>query len=70
MAESSIVALVFRDLVDAYDELSSGSKSPKAVRQSFANFVNLSQKLTSHMRKEYRAKRGEPWVAADFDEVP
>jgi hypothetical protein len=37
MAESSIVAVVFQDLADAYAELSSGSTSPKAVRRSFAN---------------------------------
>jgi hypothetical protein len=67
MAESSIVAVVFQDLADAYAELSSGSTSPKAVRRSFANFVNLSQQLTSHMRREYSEKKGEAWVASDFD---
>lgn len=67
MVESSIVAVVFRDLADAYTELSSGSTSPKAVRRSFATFVDLSQKLTSHMRTEYTEKKREKWIASDFD---
>jgi len=66
MTESSIVAVVYQDLADAFAELSSESTSPKAVRRSFANFVDLSQKLTSHMRKEYSEKKGKPWVASDF----
>lgn len=66
MTESSIVAVAYRDLADAYAELSSESTSPKAVRRSFANFVDLSQKLTSHMRKEYSEKKGKPWIASDF----
>ena len=66
MAEHSIVALVFQDLTDAFDELASGGTSPKAVRRSFASFVDLSQKLTSHMRKEYSEKKGEKWVPSDF----
>jgi hypothetical protein len=67
MTESSRVAVAFRDLADAYDELSSGSTSPKAVRRSFASFVDQSQKLTSYMRKEYREKKGKEWVPKDFD---
>src|SRR5918993_2141662 len=67
MTESSRVAVAFRDLAEAYDELSSGSTSPKAVRRSFASFVDHSQKLTSYMRKEYKEKKGEKWVPKDFD---
>jgi len=66
MTESSIVAVVYQDLAEAYAELSSESASRKAVRQSFTNFVDLSQKLTSHMRKEYSEKKEKPWVASDF----
>jgi len=66
MSESSIVAVAFRDLADAYGELSSGSTSPMAVRRSFADFVDLSQKLTSYMRKEYSAKKGEKWEASAY----
>ena len=36
------------------------------VRRSFASFVNFSQQLTSHMRKEYKEKKKEKWVAEDF----
>lgn len=67
MAESSIVDVVFQDLSDAFAEVSSGSTSPKAVRRSFGSFIDLSQKLTSNMRKEYSAITGQSWVAARFD---
>ena|SRR5215212_2318495 len=67
MTGSSIVAVVFQDLSDAFAEIASGSTSPKAVRRGFGNFIDLSQKLTSTMRKEYSAKTGESWVASDFD---
>src|SRR5215203_2242884 len=67
MTQSSIVSVVYRDLVDVYAELSSGNTSPKAVRRSFASFVDLSQKLTSHMRREYSEMMGEKWVPSSFD---
>jgi hypothetical protein len=67
MSEASNVALAFRDLRDAFEELSSGSVSPVAVRRNFTTFVDLSQKLTSYMRKEYGEKKGQTWVASDFD---
>lgn len=67
MPSASIVAVVFQDLEDAYDELSSGSISPVAIRRSFARFLDLSQKLTSYMRKEYSEKKGQEWVASTFD---
>ena len=66
MSEPSIVAVAFRDLADVYGELSSGSTSPIAVRRSFARFVDLSQKLTSYMRKEYSATKGEKWDASAY----
>jgi hypothetical protein len=68
MAEPSIVSVAFRDLADTYGELSSGDSSPKGVRRGFANFVDLSQKLTSHMRTEYSEKTGKKWVPSSFDD--
>jgi hypothetical protein len=67
VSEASIVAVVFRDLADTLDELSSGSASPVAVRRNFGTFVELTQKLTSYMRIEYSEKKGQTWVASDFD---
>ncbi len=67
MTESTMVSVVYRDLMDSYAELSSGNTSPKAVRRSFASFVDLSQKLTSHMRREYSEKTRKKWVPSSFD---
>ncbi len=66
MAEHSIIALVFQDLTDAFDELASAGTSPNRFRRSFVSFVDLSQKLTSHMRKEFGEKKGKKWVPSDF----
>jgi hypothetical protein len=41
--------------------------SPVAVRRNFVTFVDLTQKLTSYMRKEYSEKKGQTWVASDFE---
>jgi hypothetical protein len=67
MSEFSIVDVVFQDLSDAFAEVTSGSTSPKTVRRSFGNFVNLSQKLSATMYKEYSAKTGQSWSASDFN---
>ena len=67
MSKLSIVDVVFQDLSDAFAELTSGSTSPKKVRLSFGNFVNLSQKLSANMYKEYKAKTDQSWNASDFD---
>jgi hypothetical protein len=67
MNEASTVAVAFRDLKDALEELSSGSVSPVAVRRNFATFVDFSQKLTSYMRKEYSEKTGQTWDPSGFD---
>jgi len=67
MSEASNVAVAFQDLTDALEALSSGSASPVAVRRTFVTFVDLSQKLTSYMRIEYSEKKGQTWVASDFD---
>jgi hypothetical protein len=67
MSEASNVTVAFRDLTDALEALSSGSVSPVAVRRNFATFVDLSQKLTSYMRKEYSEKTGRTWDPSGFD---
>jgi hypothetical protein len=66
MSELSTVELVFRDLEDALDELLAESISPKQVRRNFVRFLDLTQKLTASMRKEYREKTGETWSASTF----
>jgi len=67
MSKFSIVDVVFQDLSNAFAEVTSGSTSPKTVRLSFGNFVNLSQKLSANMYKEYSAKTDQSWNASDFD---
>jgi hypothetical protein len=61
MTKHTIVAITFQDLSDAAAVLSSGSASPKEIRQNFARFIDASQRLTSHMRKE-----SKDWVPGDF----
>lgn len=51
------------DLADAMILLENSKSSPKDVRRSFSNFVELSQKLTSCMRKEYSGK----WEAEKYE---
>lgn len=62
----SVVDVAFRDLADAHGHLATRGASPKEVRRGFASFVDLSQKLTSHMRKEYSERTGEKWYASEF----
>lgn len=67
MTDSSIVSIVFQDLMDAHDELSGQDTSPKQVRRSFGKVIELSQKLTASMRKEFSKRTGGDWVASDFE---
>jgi hypothetical protein len=46
-------APVFADLSDAYAALVASQHSPREVRRAFVRFVDLSQKLTSAMRKDF-----------------
>ena len=64
--ELSPVTLVFQDLVDAHKRLRENEESPKDVRRAFHDFVNHSQKLTSYMRREFKARTGDKWVAKNF----
>src|SRR5215203_439804 len=65
--EISTVEVVFRDLSDAFDELSAQNLSPRKVRTVFSNFLELSYRLTQMMYKEYPRKTGEKWQAKNFD---
>lgn len=59
--------MVFQDLMDAHDELSGPDTSPKQARRSFGKVIELSQKLTASMRKEFRERTGGNWIASDFE---
>ncbi len=52
MSHSTEAALVFADLTDAFEALNDARNSPKDVRRAFSRFVELSQKLTSAMRRD------------------
>jgi hypothetical protein len=59
-------ALVFADLGDAHASLVASRKSPKEVRRAFVRFVDLSQKLTSAMRKDFSRLNLGSWEASRF----
>jgi hypothetical protein len=67
MAAPSIVDVVYQDLTDTFNELSAGTNSPKQIPRSFSQFVDLSQKLTASMRKDYWERTGGKWIASNFD---
>lgn len=58
--------VVFVDLRDALETLNRERDSPRNVRRAFSRFVELSQKLTSAMRKDYSRLKAEKWKASDF----
>jgi hypothetical protein len=58
--------LVFADLSDAHSVLVASRKSPREVRRAFVRFVDLSQKLTSAMRKDYSKLELGNWEASRF----
>jgi hypothetical protein len=59
-------SLVLVDLRDALAELDAARGSPKRVRQAFTRFVDLTQKLTSAMRKDFGRIKGGKWDASAF----
>jgi hypothetical protein len=59
--------LVLADLRDALHALHQARGSPKEVRRAFSRFVDLSQRLTAAMRKDFARLRHEPWQAKSFD---
>ena len=66
MPTYSDVDLVLADLEDSLAVLNAAVGSPKQVRQSFSRFVELSQRLTSSMRKEASARSYGSWEAKNF----
>jgi hypothetical protein len=58
--------LVFLDLSDAFQQLDDARPSPKEVRRAFSRYVELSQRLTSAMRKDFSKRTGQPWAATSF----
>lgn len=62
----SAVDVVFQDLSDALASLQGVRESPKDVRRALTRFVELSQKLTGVMRKEFEELTGQKWNASGF----
>lgn len=58
--------LAFNDLRDAVADLEAARGSPKRVRRAFTQVVDLSQKLTSAMRKDYTRAKGGKWEGKRF----
>lgn len=56
------VDIVMQDLRDSLELLKKSKSSPKDTRKAFGEFVNLSQRLTSVMRKNSKNK----WNASEF----
>ncbi|MCB1949976.1 MAG: hypothetical protein H6940_11825 [Burkholderiales bacterium] len=66
MSHSTEAALVFADLKDAFDALNDARTSPKDVRRAFSRFIELSQKLTSAMRRDASRLEKGKWAASSF----
>ncbi len=60
------VSLVFADLSDAFAKLGVCRRSPREVRREFLRFVNLSQKLTAAMRKDFSMLNLGRWEGSRF----
>lgn len=67
MPRQSDVDLVLADLEDALQALNNAVSSPKLVRQAFSRFIDLSQRLTSVMRKDWSKRQRGPWKASTFE---
>lgn len=59
--------LIFGDLKATYSELDGERFSPVVVRRSFGRFIDLSQKLTSAMRRDFSTEKNKKWEASDFN---
>ena len=68
MPHATEAALVFADLSDAVKALEAARESPKDVRRALSRFVELTQKLTSAMRKDFIRLGKGPWSASAFAE--
>lgn len=58
--------LVYSDLEDEFEKLSQNNESPVHVRKTFSNFIELTQKLTETMRKEFKDLTGNNWTCKEF----
>jgi hypothetical protein len=58
--------LVFSDLRAALATLESARGTPREVRRALSRFVELTQRLTSTMRRDYSRVKGERWDAGSF----
>lgn len=68
MPHASEAALVFADLGDALKELEIARASPRDVRRAFSRFVELAQKVTSAMRRDFSRLGKGKWHASSFKE--
>lgn len=66
MPDPVYATVVFADLRDALERLDNARGSPKDVRRAFVTFVDLSQKLTSAMRKDFSRVKSAQWEARAF----
>jgi len=66
MLHSTETALIFADLQDALTDLDAARGSPKNVRRAFSRFIDLTQKLTSAMRKDFSRIKQAKWQASIF----
>ncbi len=66
MPTNADASVVFRDLRDALITLDEAVGSPRDVRRAFSRYVELSQRLTSAMRKDYSRLTGGKWEASLF----
>jgi hypothetical protein len=64
----SDVDLVYFDLRDSLRALEDARASPKEVRRALSRFMELSQRLTSAMRKDFSKRTGAKWNASLFAE--
>lgn len=66
MATHSDASVVFLDLRDALVSLDQARGSPREVRRAFSRYIELSQRLTSAMRKDFSRLLGKKWDASLF----
>jgi hypothetical protein len=68
MAAPSDVDLVYLDLRDSVTAFNAVRGSPRDIRRSLSHYVELSQRLTSAMRKDYSRRGKGKWEASLFSE--
>ena len=68
MLAPSDVDLVYLDLCDVVSSLDAVRSSPKEVRRHLSRYVELSQRLTSAMRKDFSRRGRGKWHASSFPE--